>query len=91
MQDDLLHSLADAWLGFGGLAASGARIAGIVIVAWLAIVVSQRSIRSLRIRVANRFDDREAVKRAGSARSFAPASVSRHWSSGGCTAATCFE
>jgi small conductance mechanosensitive channel len=64
MKDDLLHSLADAWLGFGGLAASGARIVGIVIVAWLAIVISQRSIRSLRIRIAHRFDDREAVKRA---------------------------
>lgn len=64
MSDELLHSLAGAWQSFGGLAAAGARIVVIVIVAWLAILMSQRSIRSLRIRIANRFEDREAVKRA---------------------------
>jgi len=50
--------------GLGGIAVSGARILGIVLVAWLAIAIAQRSIRALRIRLSIRIDDAEAVKRA---------------------------
>lgn len=50
--------------GLGGLAASAMRICGIVIGAWVLIALSQRAIRAMRIRIASRFDDREAVQRA---------------------------
>ena len=64
MSDELVTSLAAAWQDFGGVAAAGARIVVIVIAAWAGIWLAQRSIRALRIRIANRIDDREAVKRA---------------------------
>lgn len=64
MKEEFLGSLTGIWLGFGGVAVSGVRIVGIMVVAWFAIAISQRSIRSLRVRIATRFDDREAVKRA---------------------------
>lgn len=48
----------------GGLAASTMRICGIVIGAWIVIAVAQRAIRALRLRIASRFDDREAIQRA---------------------------
>lgn len=50
--------------GLGGLAASAMRICGIVIGAWVLIALSQRAIRAMRIRIASRLDDREAVQRA---------------------------
>lgn len=43
---------------------SGFRILAILIAAWWAIIVVQRGIRVLRIRIATRFGDREAVQRA---------------------------
>ena len=58
------ESLVAAWQEFGGVAASGARIVGILVAAWVAIAVAQRSIRALRIRISTRLDDREAIKRA---------------------------
>lgn len=64
MRSDFLPAWLSAWPQFGGIAVSGARIIGIAIIAWLAISISQRSIRALRIRIAARFDDREAVQRA---------------------------
>lgn len=64
MSDNFLATLAGVWQSFGGVAVSGLRIVGIVVLAWLAIAISQRSIRSLRVRIVSRFDDREAVKRA---------------------------
>ncbi len=64
MQHDFLQSFADTWQGFGGVAATGARIAAIALLAWLGTAVAQRGIRSLRVRIAARFDDREAVQRA---------------------------
>ena len=64
MSDELVTFLAAAWQDFGGVAAAGARIVVIVIAAWVGIWLAQRSIRALRIRIANRIDDREAVKRA---------------------------
>ncbi|MDH4289479.1 MAG: mechanosensitive ion channel family protein, partial [Aquincola sp.] len=44
--------------------ASAARVAGIVLVAWILTLVLQRGIRRVRERVASRLDDREAVLRA---------------------------
>jgi moderate conductance mechanosensitive channel len=64
MTEDVLHTLATLWHDFGSVANSGLRILGILIGAWIAISVAQRSIRALRIRIATRFDDREAVQRA---------------------------
>jgi moderate conductance mechanosensitive channel len=55
---------AVALQGLGGVAASALRIGGILIAAWLAIVAAQRAIRGLRIRIASRLGDREAVQRA---------------------------
>ena len=64
MRDEYLQPALDAWREFGGIAASGARIFAIVLAAWFAIAIAQRSIRALRIRISTRFDDQEAVKRA---------------------------
>ncbi|WP_088280138.1 mechanosensitive ion channel family protein [Ideonella sp. A 288] len=50
--------------GLGGAATLLLRVTAIVVVAWLSIVVAQRAVRSLRMRIAARFDDREAVQRA---------------------------
>ena len=47
-----------------GVFKSGLRIVLILIVAWWTIAVVQRAIRTLRIRIATRFGDREAVQRA---------------------------
>ena len=63
-QDNFLQSIIDAWQSLGGAAASSARIIGILLAAWVAIAVAQRSIRLLRARIASRLDDREALKRA---------------------------
>ena len=64
MHDDLWQGTAAFWQSFGGLAASSLRIVAIVVAAWIAIVLAQRSIRLLRVRIATRFDDHEAVQRA---------------------------
>ena len=50
--------------GWSGLLASAMRIGGIVVGAWVLIVVAQRAVRALRLRIASRLDDREAVQRA---------------------------
>ena len=50
--------------GLGGVATSGARIIGILVLAWVAIGMAQRAIRGLRLRIASRMDDHEAVRRA---------------------------
>ncbi len=62
--DELARSTLVAWQGLGGVAVSAARIVGVVLLAWLAVVVAQRSIRALRMRISTRLDDREAAKRA---------------------------
>jgi len=64
MQSEFIRSILAAWEGLGGVAVSGARILGIVLLAWVAIAVAQKSIRALRMRIVTRFDDREAIKRA---------------------------
>jgi small conductance mechanosensitive channel len=50
--------------GYGPLITSALRIVGVLVGAWVLIGVTQRAIRGLRIRIAARMDDREAVKRA---------------------------
>lgn len=50
--------------GAGSLLVSGLRIVGILVGAWVLIGVAHRAIRGLRVRIANRLDDRESVKRA---------------------------
>jgi small-conductance mechanosensitive channel len=61
---DLWEQIATHLQGLGDVATSGLRIVVIVVVAWLAISAAQRAIRSLRIRIASRLGDREAVQRA---------------------------
>jgi small conductance mechanosensitive channel len=59
--------LADAMAALhelGGAAATALRIVAIVVAAWVVIKVAQRAIRTLRMRIASRFDDRESVQRA---------------------------
>ena len=57
-----------SWHRFGGIATLDRRIVGILIAARVAIADSLRSIRGLRIRIAARFDDREAARRVRDAR-----------------------
>jgi small conductance mechanosensitive channel len=64
MIGDFLNTASGLWSDMGSAAATTLRIVGIVIAAWIVIGVLQRAIRAFRIRIANRFDDREAVKRA---------------------------
>lgn len=64
MSEALLAQLRGWGLELGGFAVSGLRIVMILIGAWIAIAMAQRGIRMLRMRIASRFDDREAVKRA---------------------------
>ena len=64
MSEALLAHLRGWGLELGGFAVSGLRIVMILIGAWIAIAMAQRGIRMLRMRIAARFDDREAVKRA---------------------------
>ncbi|MDP3225121.1 MAG: mechanosensitive ion channel, partial [Rubrivivax sp.] len=59
-----LRALAEQWQGIGVIVTATLRILGILFGAWVLIALAQRGIRSLRIRIASRLDDREAVKRA---------------------------
>jgi len=61
---DLMNEGLALWAELGSAAATGLRIVVIVAAAWVLIGVLQRAIRAFRIRIASRFDDREAVKRA---------------------------
>lgn len=61
---DMIRLLTTPWQGVGFLLLSGVRILGILIGAWILIAIAQRAIRGLRVRIASRLDDREAVKRA---------------------------
>ena len=64
MQDPLFKQAAFYWQQFGGIAIVGLRIVGIILAAWLAVVIAHRSIRLLRTRLTMRLDDRESIKRA---------------------------
>jgi small conductance mechanosensitive channel len=61
---DWLEQAFDRMQGLGGAAGAGLRIVAIVGAAWIAVAVGQRAVRSLRMRIASRLDDREAVQRA---------------------------
>jgi small conductance mechanosensitive channel len=61
---DLFQGLFSSHETLGRLVSGGGRIVLILLFAWILIAVLQRGIRALRIRIASRFDDREAVKRA---------------------------
>lgn len=58
-------SFLNRGLGQAGLAAATSlRIVFILVAAWVLVAVLQHAIRTLRIRIASRMDDREGVKRA---------------------------
>lgn len=59
-----VRAFADQWQGVGFIVTATLRIVGILVGAWVLVALSQRAIRGLRIRIASRMDDREAVKRA---------------------------
>ncbi|MEO8080969.1 MAG: mechanosensitive ion channel family protein [Caldimonas sp.] len=64
MQNETYQTAVAVWHEFGGVAATSLRIIGILFASWVAVAVSQRSIRLLRTRLSNRLDDRESIKRA---------------------------
>lgn len=59
-----IEGLLGSRAGWGSVAVTALRIAAILIAAWLSIVVGQNAVRRLRVRIANRLDDRESVQRA---------------------------
>ena len=64
MKDLLSNSdFADFWQAIVA-AGPALRVLVIIVLAWVAIAVMQRAIRTLRSRIAARMDDREAIKRA---------------------------
>jgi len=63
MNETMVETAVRVWHSLGVLAVSGARIIGIVLVAWLALSVTRRALRALRLRIAVRFDEAEAIKR----------------------------
>jgi small conductance mechanosensitive channel len=64
MPDNFIDIASRWWISLGGAAASLTRIVVIILVAWLLIRVLQRAVKTMRERIANRMDDREAAKRA---------------------------
>jgi small conductance mechanosensitive channel len=64
MSKDWFQEVLQGFQEIGGLATAGLRIVGIVVVAWIVVIVGQHAVRKLRVRIASRFDDREAVQRA---------------------------
>lgn len=64
MAQELLQSISQGLHALDGGLASALRIFLIVMAAWWGTIAVQRAIRALRIRIATRFDDREAVQRA---------------------------
>jgi small-conductance mechanosensitive channel len=64
MNDNFIAIATGWWEGLGGLATTGLRILLILVAAWIVTGVLQRAVRGLRVRIAGRFDDREAAKRA---------------------------
>jgi small conductance mechanosensitive channel len=64
MENNFIHAVSQWWQELGAVATSGLRIVLILAIAWIATSVLKRIIRTLRLRVASRFDDREMLKRA---------------------------
>ena len=52
------------WAELGTAATSMVRIAGIIVVSWILIAILQRTIKTIRVRISNRVNDREFSKRA---------------------------
>lgn len=64
MSEHYMDTMLSLSTGMSSAALAGLRILVIVVVAWLLITVLQRTLRAFRVRIASRFDEREAVKRA---------------------------
>lgn len=64
MNQNFIDIAARWWESMGGAAASLTRITFIVLGAWLLVTVLQRTVRTLRDRIASRLDDAESAKRA---------------------------
>lgn len=64
MSSSALENVLPVISALGGWTATALRVLAILGVAWIAVAVLQRAIRGLRLRIASRMDDREAVKRA---------------------------
>lgn len=64
MNETFLNTVAIWRDALGGVATTGMRIVLILLGAWLAITLLQRAIRTFRIRLASRMEDRETAKRA---------------------------
>ena len=62
--EDFARTTALLWRDFGGVAGATLRIVGILVAAWIGIAIANRSVRTLRVRISTRFEDREALKRA---------------------------
>ncbi len=62
--ESFLDMTARLWASMGGATVASLRIAIIITAAWVLTMVLQRAIRSFRIRVAARMEDRESAKRA---------------------------
>ncbi len=64
MSSSALETVLPVISALGGWTATALRVLAILLVSWIAVAVLQRAIRGLRLRIASRMDDREAVKRA---------------------------
>lgn len=64
MSSSALENVLPVISALGGWTATALRVLAILLVSWIAVAVLQRAIRGLRLRIASRMDDREAVKRA---------------------------
>jgi small conductance mechanosensitive channel len=64
MIEDFIVVASRWWESMGGAAASLTRITFIILGAWLLVTVLQRTVRTLRDRIASRLDDAESAKRA---------------------------
>ena len=60
----LIETVAHFWSGWGNATTVALRVTVIVVVAWGVGALLRRAIRTFRIRLASRLDDREAIKRA---------------------------
>ena len=64
MNGNILDLATRWWISLGSAATTLLRVTLILIAAWLLVAILQRGIRTLRIRIASRMDDRESTKRA---------------------------
>ncbi|WP_066268874.1 mechanosensitive ion channel family protein [Hydrogenophaga palleronii] len=64
MTDNFIDIASRWWISLGGAATAMLRIVVIIALAWLVVGVTRRAMRTLRTRISDRMDDREAAKRA---------------------------